>query len=119
MMNQPAMTHQQVIAILGGIQFADWKFGVEPLPDKGWLVQVVFLDADIHGGEIEEQKGRKFYISPYMIEGEVVKTAFLAVMQAMEHEVREKFLYRGKRLLGPHIAIRELMAVADTREHRA
>lgn len=116
---QAAMTAEQVSGILNGVQFEDWKFNVEPLSDKGWLVQVVFMDADIHGGEIEEQKGRKFYISPYMIEGEVVKTAFLAVMQAMEHEVREKFLYRGKRLLGPHIAIKELMAVADTREHRA
>jgi hypothetical protein len=118
-MNQPAMTKEQVAEIISKIEFKDWKFLLEPISDRGWLLQVSFMDRDIYTQEMELQKGRKFYISPYMVKGEVVKTAFLAVLQAMEHEVRETFLYEGKRILGPHIAIDALAEVANTREHRA
>lgn len=113
------MTTEDVKNILKDVKFKDWNFLLETLEDKGWLLQVQFMDKDIYSEEMEEQKGRKFYISPYMIAGEVVKTAFLAVMQAMEHEIRETFLYKEKRLLGPHIALQALCEVADTREHRA
>ncbi len=117
-MNQaPAMNQQAITHILGQVQFKDWNFHVAPMGD-GHYLQVQFMDKDIHSGEPEMQHGRKWYVSPYAVQGEVIKTAFLAVMQAMEHEIRETFLYKGKNVLGPHIAIDALFDVADSREGR-
>ena len=112
------MNQQAIKAILGDVRFKDWTFFVGEMGDGNYL-QVQFMDKDIHSGLPEMQHGRKWYVSPYAIKGEVIKTAFLAVMQAMEHEIRETFLYNGKNVLGPHIAIDALVEVADTREGRS
>lgn len=54
-------------------------------------------------------KGRKWRLSPYMTDGEVVQTAFLAVMAANEHETREKFTYKGVSVFDPHYDIEKLV----------
>lgn len=51
------------------------------------------------------QHGRKWMLSPHMTKSEVIQTAFKAVMTAMEHEVREKFRYKGKPVFGPHFNV--------------
>jgi hypothetical protein len=53
--------------------------------------------------------GRKWRLSPYMTDGEVVQTAFMAVMAANEHETREKFTYRGVSVFDPHYDIEKLV----------
>lgn len=53
--------------------------------------------------------GRKWRLSPYMTDGEVVQTAFMAVMAANEHEAREKFTYRGVTVFDPHYDIEKLV----------
>jgi hypothetical protein len=112
------MNTQQIKEVLGDCEFKDWQFHVGEMGD-GSYIQVQFMDKDIHSGFVEMQHGRKWYVSPHAIGGEIIKTAFLAVMQAMEHEIRETFRYKGKNILGPHIAIDALVNVADTREVRA
>lgn len=54
-------------------------------------------------------KGRKWWLSPHMTDGEVVQTAFMAVMAANEHETREKFSYRGVSVFDPHYDIDKLV----------
>ena len=49
--------------------------------------------------------GRKWNLSKYMTDSEVVNTAFKAVLTAVEHETREKFLYRAKPIFGPHMDV--------------
>ena len=53
--------------------------------------------------------GRKFYISPHMTDGEIVQTVFLACKVAMEHELREQFLYKGQAIFDPHYDIEKLV----------
>lgn len=53
--------------------------------------------------------GRKFYISPHMTDGEIVQTIFLACKVAMEHELREQFLYKGQAVFDPHYDIEKLV----------
>lgn len=43
---------------------------------------------------------------------DIVKRCFVAARDYAEHEVREAFLWRGRRILGPHIDIEDLYAVA-------
>jgi hypothetical protein len=48
------------------------------------------------------QRGRKWMLSEHMTRNEIVQTCFLAVMTAVEHEVREHFKYRGRKIFNPH-----------------
>lgn len=52
--------------------------------------------------EKDIQKGRKWYISQYATEDEVIRTCLLAVKTFEEHEVLERFLVDGKKYLSPH-----------------
>lgn len=54
-------------------------------------------------------KGRKWKLSLHMTDGEVVQTAFMATMAAMEHEVREQFTYRSVSVFDPHYDIEKLV----------
>ncbi len=68
------------------------------------------IEAEGHGETI--WRGRKWRLSPYMTEGEVVRTAFLAALAFVEHELREGFRYEGAAVFGPHIPIRALIDAA-------
>lgn len=56
--------------------------------------------------------GRKWFVSPHSCESEVVQTCFKAVLTAAEHETREKFLYRGAMIFGPHMDVNALLEIA-------
>lgn len=54
-------------------------------------------------------KGRKWVLSKWMTDGEVVQTVFMALLAAIEHEAREAFLYKGYAVLDPHYDIDKLV----------
>jgi hypothetical protein len=56
-------------------------------------------------------RGRKWMLSEHMTDGEIVQTAFMAVLAAQEHEAREQFKYRGAAILDPHYDIERLVAL--------
>jgi hypothetical protein len=60
-------------------------------------------------GEPKTWAGRKWLLSEYMTAGEIVQTAFKALMTAIEHEAREQFLYKGVAVLDPHYDIEKLV----------
>jgi hypothetical protein len=60
-------------------------------------------------GKPKGWKGRKWRLSPFMTDGEVVQTAFMAIMAANEHETREQFTYRGVSVFDPHYDIDKLV----------
>jgi hypothetical protein len=62
-----------------------------------------------HTGKPLVWKGRKWRLSEHMTSGEIVQTAFLAVITALEHEAREKFAYRGVSVFDPHYDIERLV----------
>lgn len=59
------------------------------------------------------QRSRKWRLSQHMIRSELVRTAFLAVMTAEEHEIRESFRYRGRPIFGPHVGVEVLASVMN------
>lgn len=63
--------------------------------------------------------GRKFYLSQWMTDSEVIQTAFMAVRTAMEHEVREQFKYKGQAVLQPHMDLEELLKNGKTLSERS
>jgi hypothetical protein len=57
--------------------------------------------------------GGKLYLSPFAIESEIVQASFGLIKGYFEHEVREHFRYKGKRVYGPHLDINALLEIAD------
>jgi hypothetical protein len=100
--------------IVGEIKYRDWKFLLVAEGHSGKIyLQVSFVGSDIVTGEDVEQRGRKWYLSEHMTKSEVVLTAFKAVQTAEEHELRERFRYRGRLIFGPHFDVDELWKIAD------
>lgn len=104
--------------ILQDVHYKDWFFYLGHDEGRSWL-QVKFLAPDAATGAGVVQAGRKWFLSEHMTRSEVVQTALKAVLTAEEHEARERFAYRGKRIFGPHInvdALHEVCSELDVRE---
>lgn len=70
-------------------------------------------------GIVAEHPCRKWFLSTFMTDGELVQTAFGAALQAEEHECREFFLYDGHRIMNPHLSLAALVSRAHMTEGRA
>jgi hypothetical protein len=62
-------------------------------------------------GEPWVWKGRKWRLSRHMTDGEVVWTAFKAILTALEHEARELFKFDGVAVADSHVDIHKLVAL--------
>lgn len=83
-----------------------------------WLPDTTAPESQSWNAPATKQPGRKWYISPFMTEGEVVQTALMAALAFEEHEVREAFTYCGRPLYGPHININAQLHIATTIQKR-
>lgn len=79
------------------IEYKGWDFFVGV--DQGTPVLQIQFDGE-HG---DRQFCRKWLLYDSMNRSEAVRTAWLAVLAAEEHEAREVFTYMGKRVMSPHI----------------
>lgn len=69
-------------------------------------------------GQPHPWNGRKWLLSPHMTDGEVVWTAFKAILTALEHEAREQFKFDGVAVADSHVDIHKLAAfMADPANH--
>lgn len=91
------MNEEQLSTILNDIEYKDWKFRIANR-DNHLFVRAMFYDDG-------EQVTRDWYIEPSMSLSEVVRTVFALVLMAEEHEARERFRYRSKRVMGPHFDV--------------
>ena len=99
-------------AIIDRCEFNDWIIILHFDGERPYL-QVHFKAAcNVHGGELCEQSGRKWFLSYHMTDSEVVGTAFLAVKTAVEHEVREQFKFMNQPIYKPHYNVYELHNLA-------
>ena len=111
-------------AVVSDVSYKGWEFKIDAdILENGdfrpWL-QVLFWGHDNENRVAGDLliPGRKWFLSPYMTESEVVGTAFKAVLTAEEHEAREKFKWRGRSVFGPHIDVESLWEVADALSYR-
>ena len=89
----------------------DFEFRLQDKGD-GWTIQVRIPRPDTFTGEWGLGGGGKYYVSPYSTEDEIVKKCFAACMAYAEHEVREGFNWKGRRVFGPHIGLDALWEAA-------
>ncbi len=81
-------------------------------------VQVGMERPDTYTGNIEMGWGGKAFVSAFCTDDELVKKVFGLALAYSEHELRESFKYRGKRVFGPHISLAALMEAADHTTYR-
>lgn len=60
---------------------------------------------------ISETRGRKWLLSRWMADGEIVQTVWLAAMTYVEHELRVQFRYKDVRVFDPHISVDKLVEI--------
>jgi hypothetical protein len=87
---------------------------VDKADDLGRVYMQVECDRpDTFTGRPGVGRGGKAYLSPYMTQSELVRRAFGLFLAYEEHECREAFTWKEKRVFGPHIAVESLWEVAD------
>ena len=96
------MNAHETKKILDDVDFLDCVFHLILKVGHGLFLQVQFVAPCNDTGEEKLHKGRKWYLSPHATKSEVVQTAFLAALTAVEHEAREAFTYKGAQVYGPH-----------------
>lgn len=77
-----------------------------------WFVQARLWRPDATTGVEDWGEGSKIIIENTMTEGQVVKRCFVAMRDFAEHEVREGFKWKGRRVLSPHIDINAMYDAA-------
>lgn len=75
------------------------------------FIQVVYAATCTKTGQPDIYRGRKWFLSQYMTNDEIVKTAYLAIETAVKHEILEGFKVDGKSLFNPHLDFEELLKV--------
>jgi hypothetical protein len=64
-------------------------------------------------GIYQNWKSGKHYLSSHMTEDEVVKRVYVALKDAVIHEVMEGFKFDNKIVFNPHVNFRELIKITD------
>lgn len=105
---QPKLDHAAISAILKAVDIGEALYR-EPLwrimaKGDGYLIQLTYLEADVErpNSGPKVQQARKWYVSPFSTETEVVRTAYKAVLCSLEHRLGEHFRYQGRRVYDPH-----------------
>lgn len=84
-----------------------------------YYFQIASWREDIFTHEMGYGFGGKAYLSPFASDSELIQTVFGLYKGFWEHEARETFKWRKRRIFGPHISTEALWEVArriDIRE---
>ena len=118
--NTPPWTMNRIQHMLNTeVKYKDWSFcvqgrGLAEDDEIDLRLRAEWEAPDAVTGKMEIQKSRWWPLSKHMVKTEIIQTAFLCVMKAEEHELRETFLYRGKAVFNTHININTLHAMSDS-----
>jgi hypothetical protein len=103
---------ERVKRIISLVWYKNWSFYAQLESDRVML-QIKFMGTDAMTGERAIQSCRKWALSRHMTPSEIVGTAFKAVITAEEHEARERFTYKGRRIYNAHFNIEKLVTLFD------
>lgn len=95
---------ERIQKILDKIKFLDREFLLMPKGD-GFLVQLQYMEPCVKTGKNTLQKSRKWYLSPWMTDSEVVETVWAMCQRSHLHVAAEGFTFEGVRVYSPHYNI--------------
>jgi hypothetical protein len=91
-----------------------WTVFVKSKNEIPYLMITAYQVKDNTSDALIDWNSRKWMLSEHMTDGEIVQTAFLACMTAVEHEMRETFLYEGYSIFDPHYDIKKLVSLRSS-----
>ena len=110
-MPQPSRTLESIRAVVTSCTYPglDFKLATHPDSDKPYL-QVVCDDGfDTKTGAPASWKGRKWDLSYYATDTEIVQTAWAAIQRALIHEASELFKFKDCAVYDRHISVHRLV----------
>ncbi|MFH6944646.1 hypothetical protein [Flavobacterium sp. FlaQc-50] len=78
-----------------------------------FFIQVTYTAKCNKTGKPKIWHGRKWYLSEFMTDDEVVKTAYCAFEAVVKHEIMEGFKINGIVLFNPHVDYLSLLKVSN------
>ena len=105
---------QHIKDLIARIKYKNWSI-LADIMGNGCYVQPELSVCNDKG---ERWKGRKWYVSNFATDAEIVNTIFKSVLTAEEHETREEFLFDGAAIYGPHLSLEAMVANANATEER-
>lgn len=115
-MGQQAKTIVEVKRVMEHVTYEEKQFRVGVMGD-GFFVQIEYMEPDVRTGEDALQRGRKWYVSPYATDSEIVQTMLTAALASAEHQCREHFRYsaspggKSQAIFGPHFSVYALYSI--------
>lgn len=104
---------QSIRTIVDRLSYPGFEFRLGTSRTEVWL-QIVCKDGvNTVTGESEMWKGRKWKLSYYATDTEIVQTAWAAVERALIHEASELFKYKGVAIYNRHLSVDLLAALAS------
>jgi len=82
----------------------------------GIYLRAEYFEDDIYSNVPERQYTRKWLLSPWMTDSEIIQTCFKMCFTSMEHKTRENFKYKGARIFGPHFNVEDLVTLCKDKE---
>ncbi len=84
----------------------------------GIMLHATYVEKDIITNKLETQHTRHWRLTPSMTKSEIVQTVFKLCLTSAEHRCREHFLYRSKRVFGPHFDVDALHSICGKLDYR-
>lgn len=109
------LAYTEVRSILEEVECPPYQITLFRLRDHEdvWYLQVRKRRKDIDTGEYGWGYGAKYFISPHSTPEEIRQRALKACIDFSEHETREAFLWKGRRIFGPHLDHQRLWEAAE------
>lgn len=103
--------------LLSKVQYLNYEWEVrEDYDGEGLLMRARYIDADIYTCKEELQHTAWTAVSVKSGLSRVVSGAMKLALTSAEHRCREAFLYKGRRIFGPHFHIDDLYELCKDRE---
>lgn len=105
------MGSEKVLDIIGQVSCEPYGFIVTELSSNVYI-QAKLWRYDVYSQEWGYGYGGVQVVTPDMSEDDVVKRCFVAARDYAEHEVRENFLWKGRRVFDPHQPLQNLWDIS-------
>ena len=112
---------QRYYTVISRIDIGDWEMHLRQDPEGGrFFMQIQFVCEDNNDPDNKDYKAycRKWYLSPWMTNSEIVRTAWKAYEAAVIHEAQEKFKYKGAMVYNPHVDVEALVEISNRNDER-
>jgi len=113
------MSNNRLEHLVSQVTCGKFEFIVRYDNGRGYI-QIQCNDTCTTTGNPYRWNGRKWFLSEYMTDSEIVQTCWAAAKMAMEHELRETFKWDGEPIYRPHFDIKALHEISRNNrvEHR-